>query len=125
MSTLPILDRVPVEVCWPRHPTTRRRILGSPRRRECERRSSGTQRSRKGYCVASEASFMGTATRKRTLDELKDAVEELSERQSLAEGLGQSGAKPAEPAPKRPLTFVSIPNKVNPGLSHRSRVGTI
>ena len=74
--------------------------------------------------VASGASFMGTATR-RTLDELQDAVEELSERQSLTEGLGQSGAKPAKPAPKRPLTFVSIPNKVNPGLSHRSRVGTI
>ena len=79
----------------------------------------------KATSVASGASFMGTATRKRTLDELQDAVEELSERQSLAEGLGQSGAKPAEPGPKRPLTFVSIPNKVNPDLSHRSRVGTI
>ena len=75
--------------------------------------------------VASGASFMGTTTRKRTLDKLQDAVEELSERQSLAEGLGQSGGKPTKPAPKRPLTFVSIPNKVNPCLSRRSHVGTI
>ena len=75
--------------------------------------------------VASGASFAGAATRKRTLDELQDAVEELSERQSLAEGLGPSGAKPTEPAPKRPLTFVSIPNKVNPCLSCRSHVGAI
>ena len=42
----------------------------------------------KATSVASGASSMGTATRKRTLDELRDAVEELSERQSLAEGLG-------------------------------------
>ena len=42
----------------------------------------------KATSVASGASFMGTATRKRTLDELQDAVEERSERQSLAEGLG-------------------------------------
>ena len=54
---------------------------------------------------------------------LQDAAEELSERQT--EGLGQSGAKPTEPAPKRPLTFVSIPNKLNPCPSRRSRVGTI
>ena len=79
----------------------------------------------KDTSVASEASFMDTATRKRTLDELQDAVEEHSERQSVAEGLGQSGAKPAEPALKRPLTFVSIPNKMNPVISRRSRVGTI
>ena len=66
----------------------------------------------KATSVFSGASFMGTPTRKRTLDELQDAVEELSERQSLAEGLGQSRAKPVEPTPKRPLTFVSIPNKL-------------
>ena len=65
----------------------------------------------KATSVARGASFMGTATRKRTLDELQDAVEELWEGQSLAEGLGQSGVKPAEPVPRRPLTFVSIPNK--------------
>ena len=125
MSTLPIFGRVPVEVCRPRQPPNRRRILGSPRRRECRSGAAGPSVPEKATSVASEASFMGTATRKRTLDEFQDAVEELSERQSLAEGLGQSGAKPAEPATKRPLTFVSIPNKVNLCLSCRSHVGTI
>ena len=90
-----------------------------------EEGAAGPNVHERANSVASGASFAGAATRKRTLDELQDAVEELSERQSLAEGLGQSGAKPTEPAPKRPLTFVSIPNKVNPCLSCRSHVGTI
>ena len=90
-----------------------------------EEGAAGPRVPEKATSVASGASFMGTTTRKRTLDELQDAVEELSERQSLAEGLGQSGAKPTESAPERPLTFVSIPNKVNSCLSRRSHVGTI
>ena len=87
--------------------------------------AAGPNVHEKANSVASRASFAGAATHKRTLDELQDAMEELSERQSLAEGLGQSGAKPTEPAPKRPLTFVSIPTKVNPCLSCRSYVGTV
>ena len=90
-----------------------------------EEGAAGPSVPEKANSVASGASFTGATTRKRTLDELQDAVEELSERQSLAEGLGQCGAKPTEPTPKRPLTFVSIPNKVSPCLSCRSRVGTI
>ena len=90
-----------------------------------EEGAAGPSVPEKANSVASGASSTGAATRKRTLDELQDAVEELSERQSLAEGLGQPGAKPTEPTPKRPLTFVSIPNKVSPCLSCRSRVGTI
>ena len=90
-----------------------------------EEGAAGPSVPEKANSVASGASFTGAATRKRKLDELQDAVEELSERQSLAEGLGQSGAKPTEPTPKRPLTFVSIPNKVSPCLSCRSRVATI
>ena len=88
-------------------------------------RAAGPSVPEKANSVASGASFTGAATRKRTLDELQDAVEELSERQSLVEGLGQSGAKPTEPTPKRPLTFVSIPSKASPCLSCHSRVGTI
>ena len=90
-----------------------------------EEGAAGPSVPEKANSVASGASFKGAATRKRTLDELQDAVEELSERQSLAEGPGQSGAKPTEPTPKRPLTFVSIPNKVSPCLPCRSRGGTI
>ena len=100
-------------------------FLVLPSTGNAEEGAAGPNVHEKANSVASGASFAGAATRKRTLDELQNAVEELSERQSLAEGLGQPGAKPTEPAPKRPLTFVSIPNKVNPCLSCRSHVGTI
>ena len=63
--------------------------------------------------VASGASFTGAATRKRTLDELQDAVEELSERQSLAEGLGQSGATPTEPT-REPMFVLPFARRDDP-----------
>ena len=100
-------------------------LLVPPGAGNAEEGAAGPSVPEKANSVASGASFTGAATRKRTLDELQDAVEKLSDRQSLAEGLEQSGAKPTEPTPKRPLTFVSIPNKVSPCLSCRSYVGTI
>lgn len=53
-------------------------------------------------------------SRKRTLAELHAAVDELSERQSLAEGLGQPAERDAVATPpaRRPMTYVSIPDKV-------------
>lgn len=54
----------------------------------------------------------GRDSRKRTLDELKDAVEELSERQSLEEGLGQPGGKDptSTPMARRLMNYVSKPD---------------
>lgn len=64
--------------------------------------------------VGGGGSAAAQGSRKRTLREPHDAIDELSDWSSLAEGLGQPGGRDsaATPLARHPMTYVSIPNKV-------------